>query len=175
MEQFTVINIVWEKIPFDMNIIKEKMGPSDYGLYQIYGHHPAYGEDTLLYIGKAQDQAFGVRLNERWEFIESCAFPTSFRLGRIVLSSKESESLGWDINRWKDMINIAEMILIRSHTPAFNKQLNSGIFNSELTEFNNEQFLIFNTEDYGRLLPEVSNLRWSYRYWNFEKPISKLD
>ena len=85
MENVTIINIEWKNEPFDFKVIKEFCTPRDYGLYQIYGHHPAYGQDVLLYIGKAQDQNFGVRLDRRWEFDQSCARPTSIRLGRIVL------------------------------------------------------------------------------------------
>ena len=70
MAELTIINILWEKIQFDFNVIREKSASSDYGLYQIYGQHPAYGENALLYIGKAEDNKFSTRLNERWEFIE---------------------------------------------------------------------------------------------------------
>lgn len=173
MEQVTVINIAWEKIPFDFNIIKEKQSSDDFGLYQIYGHHPVYGEDTLLYIGKAQEQRFGTRLNERWEFVESCARPSFFLIGKIVQSSNTLEQLGWDEKRWGDMIHYAEKILIKAHAPAMNKQENTGVFSKDGIEFGGEHFIVINWGDYGKLLPEISTLRLSYRYWNYEKPLAE--
>ena len=169
----TVINIEWEKVLFDTTFshIKQKTGISDYGVYQVCGHHPAYGDETLLYIGKAQEQNFGTRLNERWEFIESCTRPTCFRIGRIVQSS-QNEPLGWEKDRWGEMIGIAETILIKAHTPSINKQNNSGLVSNE---FNKEHFLIINWGDYGRLLPEISTLRTSYHYWHFEQPLGTID
>lgn len=74
MEQLKVINIAWEKIPFNFDTIGSFNGKHDYGVYQIYGHHPAYVNDTLLYIGKAQIQTFGVHLTQEshhWHFVES--------------------------------------------------------------------------------------------------------
>lgn len=173
-EEVYVINIEWEKIKFDFNSHKEKDKPEDYGIYQIYGYHPAYGEDSLLYIGKAQNQNFGTRLNERWEFVESGSQPTSIRLGRIMRSSKSGENHTWDIKQWKEMIGIAEMILIKAHSPAMNKQENTGVFVID-KYFDNNHFLIINRNDFGQLLPEVSTLRMSYQFWHFDKAISEDD
>lgn len=164
-----VINISWECIPFDFDKIKQYVKNEDYGLYQIYGQHPAYGQNSLLYIGKANDQKFGIRLNQRWEFVESCAIPTHIRLGKIIKSKNECEELEWDINLWGKMIDIAEKMLIKSHSPAFNKQENTGLFDANLEE----QFLILNWEDRGSLLPEISTLRYSFKYWNYEEPLKE--
>ena len=38
--------------------------PTDFGLYQIYGAHPIYGDNVLIYIGKTE-QKFMERLNGR--------------------------------------------------------------------------------------------------------------
>lgn len=54
--------------------------------------------------------------------------------------------------------------------PALNKQEISGLFSNH---FDNEHFLIINWEDYGKLLPEVSTLRASYKYWEYETPFSQ--
>ena len=70
------------------------------------------------------------------------------------------------------MIDIAEQLLIKSHTPAMNKQHISGLFTDKINE---EDFLIINWNDYGKLLPEVSTLRMSYRYWKYDLPVSKND
>lgn len=162
MAEVTIINISWEKIPFDLDLIRKKNLPSDYGLYQIYGQHPAYGENALLYIGKSENQKFGTRLDKRWEFVESCARPTSIYLGRIIKS--KNEILEWDINLWRKMINDVEILLIRSHTPAFNKKENSGLYSHDLEQ----NLLVFNWDDRGALLPEISTLRYSFKYWEYD-------
>ncbi|MES5869165.1 hypothetical protein [Bacillus cereus group sp. RP32] len=33
------------------DLVKLKNEEIDYGIYQIYGNHPVYGNDVLLYIG----------------------------------------------------------------------------------------------------------------------------
>lgn len=170
MENLIVINIAWEKIPFNINEVRKQAYRNDYGVYQIYGHHAAYGDETLLYIGKAQEQTFATRLTQEfWSFVESSIRPTHIRLGRICKSNRTEENLGWDVKRWRELIGVAEKILIKSHPPAINKQENGGMF---INEFNSENVLIINSEDYGRLLPEISTLRISYRYWNYDTPLS---
>lgn len=38
----------------------------DYGIYQVYGKHQIYGNDVLLYIGKADLQTVGKRISQEW-------------------------------------------------------------------------------------------------------------
>jgi hypothetical protein len=61
------IEILWDG-PFTLEQIKGFNKSDDYGLYQIYGTHSIYGIDTLLYIGKAQEQKFCVRIpqHQNW-------------------------------------------------------------------------------------------------------------
>lgn len=61
-EQVVVINIYWERVPLDE--ISTKNTIQDRGIYQIYGQHSAYGENTFLYIGKTCDQLFAHRLGD---------------------------------------------------------------------------------------------------------------
>lgn len=58
------IHIEWEgpKLLSDINNLNDPK--YDYGVYQIYGGHPVYGTNILLYIGKADKQTFGVRINQ---------------------------------------------------------------------------------------------------------------
>ncbi len=162
-----VINITWEKIEFIQNVIQQYSNDTDFGIYQIYGQHPAYGNDTLLYIGKAE--RFSNRLQQRFEFIESCATPTSIRIGRVT-NSRTKDILNISSEMKWQIIDIAEKILIKSHAPAFNKQENSGLFPAE--GINGQHYIILNWEDYGSLLREVSTLRLSYRFWTFDNPIT---
>ena len=161
-----VINITWEKIEFEQSQINMYSNEIDFGIYQIYGQHPAYGRDSLLYIGKAE--MFASRLKERFEFLESCAIPTSIRLGRLTNSKLEDE-LNIGAEEKDRLIAIAEKILIKSHAPAFNKQDNSGLFSA--TGIDGQHYIIRNWEDYGCLLPEISTLKLSYRFWAFDNPV----
>jgi hypothetical protein len=168
-----IINIYWDKHEFDQAHISLLNGPTDYGLYQIYGRHAAYGKDALLYIGQARGQTFSQRLHQRWEFIESCAFPHTLRIGKIVKSNKAEEDLGWDKTlRWNEMISSCERLLLHTHAPAFNKQGNSGLY--DLTDVT-KNIHIFNWGDFGDLLPEVSAYRYSFKYWHYETPLSIAD
>ena len=166
------INITWETIDFNDEKIKEiKINKINFGFYQIYGHHPAYGKDALLYIGQASD--FFTRLNKRFEFLESCATPTSIKLGRITTSRKSIDESNvntpfCDFDR-NELINTIETILIKTHTPAFNKTHNSSMFSKE--GINNKHYIILNWEDFGDLLPEISTLRFSHRFWLHDKPL----
>ena len=113
----TVINIVWYEYEFPFT---EELSTAR--LYQIYGHHPAYGNDALLYIGRTT-VGHEKRLRDRNEFIESCARPTNVRIGTLVESNKHKEDAFNIPAVEKDrMIKKAEDILIKAHTPAMNKQ-----------------------------------------------------
>lgn len=92
--------------------------------------------------------------------------------------------MNWEIENWNAMIDIAEKLLIRAHSPALNKQGTTGLFlddelkRGEKTNSSKEKmvqhYLILNWGEYGSLLPEVSTLRNSYRFWEFDQVVGKL-
>ncbi len=166
-----IVNIVWENYVYSKTEIQKLSKPTDFGLYQIYGRHPAYGKNALLYIGQANAQSFAIRLKNRFEFEESSAYPHTLRVGRIVKSTELDKQLEWDESRWNEMITLSEKLLLLSHATAFNKQGNSGLYD-DTDESKNIH--IFNWEDYGDLLPEVSSYRYSYKYRTYENPLSSL-
>jgi hypothetical protein len=53
-----IIHIDWEG-PVTLEDAWKLVGPTDYGVYQIYGGHPVYGNSALLYIGCSVHQYFG--------------------------------------------------------------------------------------------------------------------
>lgn len=164
-----VINIEWQLIQFNNHNIEQLTKETDFGVYQIYGYHPAYGKDSLLYIGKANNN-FSARLKNRFEIIESCATPSHIRIGRLV-NSKDDNKFNIPAEMTNKYIDIAERILIKTHSPAFNKQDNTGIFDSD--GIDGMHYIVLNWEDFGCLLPETSTLRYSYNFWGFEEPIAK--
>lgn len=140
------INIVWEG-PFTLEECSKFTSKSDYGLYQYYGEHLVYGQDSLLYLGKAEKRSFGVRLSEHnWE--EWCSSSCSIYIGRIFSKSKmATEDL-------EQAINLAERILLLSHNPSYNSSNLNRIGNS------NGDTRVLNWGVRRQLLPEVSISRW---------------
>lgn len=47
----SLIQILWDGPYSITDLVKLKNEEIDYGIYQIYGNHPVYGNDVLLYIG----------------------------------------------------------------------------------------------------------------------------
>ena len=143
------IHIDWQsKIKLiDSYSLKEE---SDYGVYQVYGTHPVYGSNTLLYIGKAVSQKFGVRLKQhnKW-FCNQDSESIVIYVGRI---GSNNISKNW--KHWDNMIHTAEKLLIYSHQPACNSS-NINTANKIPIETH-----IFNWGDHGLLLPEVSAFRY---------------
>lgn len=64
----TTIHIQWQG-PHPFHAVKSLAGPTDYGVYQIYGGHPVYGSSALLYIGRAAGQHFGERISREEEWL----------------------------------------------------------------------------------------------------------
>ena len=46
--------------------VKQLTNTDDYGVYQIYGSHPIYGSNVLLYIGKAERQVLSQSYSYSW-------------------------------------------------------------------------------------------------------------
>lgn len=128
---------------------------SDYGVYQIYGAHPVYGPDVLLYIGKADRQTFGKRLSQEWwQTTNSNSLRLKVYLGRLggyggIPSNEE----------WSRQITAAERMLIVAHWPAGNSSGLNVSFGEDYHDLH-----VLNWGDYRSLLPEVSGSRYSDRF-----------
>lgn len=126
----------------------------DYGIYQIYGNHPLYGHNVLLYIGKADQQTFAKRLSqEGWEFNQDYK-NVKIYVGRLFDKKQPN------INEWSQLIDIAERMLIFAHSPARNSSniLNISKDIQKLKDFENVR--VFNYGCYKSLMPEVSGELW---------------
>jgi hypothetical protein len=165
-----IIPINWEVV--EMKPTNDFNRKFDFGLYQIYGNHYSYGQDSLLYIGKARDNTFSQRiLNEdriHCGFTETTISPTSIRLGWISKSNLETSPIE-DEKKWKDYIDIAEDLLISTHTPALNSQLGFNL-HKIAGKYQGKNIIILNLGDRGNILPEISTIRNSYMFYNHEKP-----
>jgi len=66
--QHSLVKVYWEG-PLDISAAFKKKGRRDRGLYQVYGDHPVFGPHSLLYVGRTDQQSFGmafVQHYERW-------------------------------------------------------------------------------------------------------------
>jgi len=106
--------------------------PSDSGLYQIYGNHPVYGNDVLIYIGKT-NQNFLKRLKGRSVIMDNADFSNvKIYLGKIFYDNCEhNSSIDEDISK-------AESLLIHFHKPSNNSSnINSfKCFDENITVIN---------------------------------------
>lgn len=146
------IHIEWDG-PFTLKEVRESKTLIDYGLYQVYGHHPIYGSDVLLYIGQAAKQTFSKRVAEeaRWHDNRD-AGRLKFYLGRLRGRRTPRRA------DWRRQIDLAERLLIMTLSPANNTQKSIGSLDTDL-----HQIHVFNYGHHRDLLPEVSGARWSSR------------
>ena len=146
------IHIEWEG-PHSFSEALTKKSEKDYGIYQIYGSHPIYGSDVLLYIGKADIQYFGVRLSqEDWWMEMPDAGRITVYLGRLAGTTTPVDEV------WGSLITKAERLLIYAHVPAFNAQKSIRSIDDDLFNVH-----VFNWKRYRNLFPELSGSRWTSR------------
>ena len=134
LKEVKVIEIQWEG-PFSFDEISKKNGETDFGLYMAFGPHRVYGENVLLYVGKAEQQTFGTRVpqHEDWRGTET------IYLGRLGGSDNIT------MKEWDEFIDYAESKFIQYCLPAWNssklnyhKQASFGdaiIFNNGVSLF----------------------------------------
>ena len=118
---FKMIDLEWEErfaVTYDRDLDQYQLdkAPDELldksGLYQIYGRHPIYGNDVLLYIGETKENEgesrnFQIRLGEHLKSKFYCYTNLSISLAPC---SENSEAI-LDI----------ESVLIHSHQPALNR------------------------------------------------------
>ena len=149
MTKKIIINIDWDG-PFTQQQTQDFTGPTDYGVYQLYGRHPVYDTlpGTLLYIGKAPQQTFATRIEqhavEPWTGTTAAIF-----VGRFADKQQPGNA------EWERYIDEAEKLLIFSHGPAWNSQFINH-YGDDIRNLH-----ILNWGNYGQLLPEVSRERYA--------------
>lgn len=140
------IHVIWEG-PYSHKESLELNSEADYGLYQFYGDHLVYGQDVLLYLGKAETQTLGRRIaQQNWQVWTSS--PVQIYVGKIASSSPlENEA-------WEKQICLAERIILQSHAPSFNSS------NLNSTGHSGGDVRVLNWGMRRQLLPEISISRW---------------
>lgn len=145
-----LIQIHWEG-PYKLTDLPTLMNEeTDYGIYQIYGKHPIYGSDVLLYIGKADYQTLGKRISQEDWLNTNDSNNTKIYVGKLHGPQTPTEE------QWSKEIDLAERFLIYVHKPAYNSRSISSLPDSELQAIH-----ILNWGHHKDLLPELSGLRWT--------------
>jgi hypothetical protein len=124
----------------------------DRGLYQIYGHHPVYGPNVLLYIGQT-DLTFGERIpGENWGG-GSIEDPQNVEVyvGRLKGPATPSR------DEWRREICLAERLLIHAHGPAYNS---TNIMAVAQRDQEARKTRVLNWGCFRSLHREVSGLLW---------------
>ena len=153
METEIVIHVEWDG-PHRFADISSLIGPTDYGVYQIYGGHPVYGSAALLYIGLAAGQHFGERVPQETHWLDNRD------AGRVeVYVGRLSGSDTPDDPTWDRHIRLAERLLIYAHSPPMNTQKSLARLEPDL-----RLVRVLNWARHRDLLPEVSGARWTSRY-----------
>lgn len=141
---------LWES-PRQLDPVSRLVGPTDYGVYQIYGGHPVYGNSALLYIGLAAAQNFGVRIPQEKQWLDNRdAGRVEVYVGRLAGNQTPDEAT------WDRYIRLTERLLIFAHYPPMNVQKNLGKLEPDLSYVH-----ILNWGYHRDLLPEVSGFRWA--------------
>ena len=145
----TMYAVFWEG-PFDWDK-KHKFVKRHHFLYQIYGTHPVYGRDVLLYIGSTSRDMLA-RLREHKEWVDDEYDAVQVRFGSI------REFRSWtQVDKNKSLTKVTpsilghiEALLIYSNQPAYNVRSKSDAALAE-------NIRIFNYGRLGQVLPEVSH------------------
>lgn len=133
----------------------------DYGVYQIYGAHPLYGTDVLLYVGLAGEskknvRCFADRLKEHAKVYGENITIYVGRLARLRGGKKATPGA------WAKQIRLAEKMLIFSHSPAANAGDVASLFSGGATsrKLMREVIRVRNYGEFRSLKPEVSSDYW---------------
>ena len=149
-----VIHLQWDG-PFTLQEVQGMNDDYDYGVYQVYGSHPVYGSDVLLYIGKASEQTFSTRLRQEYWHYNQDARNIRYYVGRLAGERTPNDA------DWGHQIDVVETLLIHSHWPAANSRniQTLGDHAAEITDMH-----VLNWGARRSLLSEVSGLMLTDRY-----------
>ena len=155
MNQEYIYEVNWQG-PYKASEIAEKVDKHDlenYVLYKVYGSHPMYGNNVLLYIGMTE-QRTDKRLNQHDYWMDEERYDQStVYLASIGLfeSWEKSEEIEIFKKPSREIIEKIEALLIYAHQPSHNSK-------NKQTAKSATNLRIFNTGAHGSLMPEVSGL-----------------
>ena len=140
------VRIEWEG-PLSLDEVKELAdGDEDCGLYQIYGRHIIFGDDSLLYIGMTTSTFRSRFFSGREPHIEWLVEEegVSVYVGRIVEEDYKHDPPHW--SDWQNVLKDAEALTIYWHSPPYNS--------SNIETYNGQQLKVVNLGNPGDLCAE---------------------
>ena len=149
------INIEWDG-PFGIKDLKKFNSDNDHGFYQIYGSHPVYGSDILLYIGRASVQTFGISIFQEGWGHHNNEYGLQVHLGRLLTDKPLEKS-----QRQKRIEQVFKL-LVYFHSPAYNATHINNVHEDEQVR----GYHILNWKSHRDLLPEISGVTMGIRIWN---------
>jgi len=154
-----IIYIDWEG-PYSFDEVAEfDDAGCDYGLYQIYGNHPLYGEQVLLYLGATDGRTFAEKLADEtddWE-LEVGLDEASVYLGHLSGPVTPEEDV------WQEEIDLGVKFLTYVHNPVFNARPLGVEPHPDFRHLH-----IVNQGDYGDLEKEISYARYLMHLENLD-------
>ena len=107
------VRVEWEG-PLSLDEVKALDDEDeDCGLYQIYGRHIIFGDNSLLYIGKTEQQTFCYRFAQHAEWLEE-EEGVFVHIGRIVEEDYVHDPPDW--SDWANVLKDAEALTINYET-----------------------------------------------------------
>lgn len=110
-----ILKLYWQG-PFSIDEAIEKFNnqTTDYGLYQIYGTHNVNGTDSLLYVGKSQNNILKYRFeSHKKSWIDKEPSKVEIYVGRFFGDKATDEE-------WNNYIDACEKIVIYHCQPSYN-------------------------------------------------------
>lgn len=151
--EINLIEIVWSG-PHQIKLEEFKSFESNDGLYQIYGTHPIYGRNVLLYIGitlNKVDERIWNHFNNwiKYEFDDVIVYKGEVKSKEIIDDEKLKGKY----------IGIAEKLLIYYCAPSYNTNEKTDIAKVESS-------IVMNFGKIGSLPTEVSTLWYHSKAWD---------
>ncbi len=153
---FDVFPISWQK---PQQLVRENKQAIDeeeiekseveFILYQIYGFHPVYGSDVLLYIGRTKREDYRKKEHQSVKFERGLNL--SFRKGTLSFMNDFS------LDHKQAILSKCESLLIASMKPAYNS---AGLMNSIFIN-QGAPFMLQNCDHRGVLPLECSSIWWN--------------
>src|SRR5581483_12272588 len=114
--QLELIHIYWQG-PLSIRNAMEADGPTNYGVYALYGTHDVFGPDALLYVGKADANTFPSRIGyHKEEWCDPAASEIAVYFGRIASDHPLTDE------QWSIQITRAEALLLYYLSPPYNEK-----------------------------------------------------
>ena len=169
----TIIRLNWDAQSYPLSDFKTRnegerhlMKPEDWGIYQIYGVHPIYGAESLLYIGTSREgnnhtdnplAPIGERIHARVgnaEWGNSYYADCRVYIGRFVqLESEVRKQI--DRAGLREVIPLVEALMIYYHQPACNGE---NVYTlSASTKIKRRNLRVMNFGNYRQLQTELSS------------------